>query len=291
MVENHVFKDAILYARRLAGPSWKPGQCADCEVPLPGWNEIRNWTVKFLCADCERRRGEERKRREAEEEQARHSAMFESVWARIPRAFRDLRPNTVAARTKRPAAIEEARQALVAALGGGPPLVTLVGPTGVGKTSLAAAIVAEHVEAGMPVGAGRKRFARGFGVRFYLSADLARARERSPLGDEARDVADALAATILVIDELGGENPRHIETIEEVIHRRHADILPTVITTGLSGAQLSGRYSGGISRRIASDPKSGVIVHCAEMAAAPPRPVRLTDGGKGGGRTGRAGSA
>lgn len=119
--------------------------------------------------------------------------------------------------------------------------VTLLGPAGTGKTSLAVALLRTHHDAG-----GR--------VVFAQAHQLAKSRSLHRLGDgEAPAIAAALSAGTLVLDELGGELPQHSPVLAEVIHARHADCARTVVTSGLSLEAIGARYGGGIQRRLAED--------------------------------------
>jgi hypothetical protein len=86
----------------------------------------------------------------------------------------------------------------------------------------------------------------------YVTAfRLAKARASHPLGEgEAPLVAKALAASLLVVDELGGEDDRHGTAVREVLHERHAENLPTWVTTGVGPREIAARYDGGIARRL-----------------------------------------
>jgi hypothetical protein len=117
--------------------------------------------------------------------------------------------------------------------------VTLLGPAGAGKTSLGVALL-------------REAFAAGRRCVFASAADLGRARSGHPLGQgEAPAVAAALAADVLLVDELGIEAPHYSATLAEVIYERHAARRETLVTSGLGLDALGGRYGGGIQRRLA----------------------------------------
>lgn len=136
-------------------------------------------------------------------------------------------------------AVADAMQALGAAR------VAFIGPPGSGKTSLAIAMLRAAVAA-EPASTWRTS-----GARYVSAHRLAKARAMHPLGDgEAPLVSTALRAPLLVLDELGGEDTRYASAVAEVIYERHADDLPTWVTTGVTPERLAERYGGGIARRL-----------------------------------------
>lgn len=136
-------------------------------------------------------------------------------------------------------AIAQASQNLAAAR------VVFVGPSGAGKTSLAIAMFRAAIEAEQPSAYRRC-------THLYVSAfKLAKARACHPLGEgEAPLVAQALRSSVLLLDEVGGEDPRHASAVAEVIYERHAEGMPTWVTTGTDPEKLAARYGGGIGRRM-----------------------------------------
>lgn len=134
-----------------------------------------------------------------------------------------------------------------------PPSTSLLfmGPTGSGKTSLAVAMLDAWV---------RAEPGRRTGAFFVEAGWLARARARHRLGaDEAPLVADALRATLLVLDDLGNEREDRDGCITDIVYGRANADLPTWVTCGLStkeqtmdafAAVLARRYDGGFVRRV-----------------------------------------
>ena len=70
---------------------------------------------------------------------------------------------------------------------------------------------------------------------------------------EAPLVESCFAATLLVIDELGGEDPRYASAVAEVLFERHEQARPTWVTTGVGPTEIASRYGGGIARRVFED--------------------------------------
>lgn len=132
--------------------------------------------------------------------------------------------------------------------------VAFVGPAGSGKTSLAiamfnAALVADAPTA--PSGWRMGSFPEGFGAEhLYVSAfDLANAKAETPLGKKTELIERAKRAPLVVIDELGGEDPRYASAVSEVIYKRHGDGRRTWITMGVRQREIATRYGGGIARK------------------------------------------
>jgi hypothetical protein len=126
----------------------------------------------------------------------------------------------------------------------GVPRVAFLGPPGAGKSSLAAALFKASVRAETAV------LTIG-GYRWVSSHKLAKARAGQPLGEgEAPLVEACMGAKLLVLDELGGEDPRYASAVAEVLFERHEQELPTWVTTGVGSKEIATRYGGGIARRI-----------------------------------------
>lgn len=137
--------------------------------------------------------------------------------------------------------IEQARVALKA----GVRRAVFVGGAGEGKTSLAIAMMrAWSLE-------------RGQRVHFAHAHRLGSARLKHKLGaGEADEIALAIEAPLTLIDDLKDEQHTNVSSIYDVIQERHAEGLPTFITTGLgltsaaAQARIVDIYGDGIARRI-----------------------------------------
>lgn len=150
----------------------------------------------------------------------------------------------LAARVKDPTGIARAR----AGCPEGSRRITLVGPAGVGKTSLAAAL--------------GKFFCHELALRgTYIDArSLSLARSQSPLGAEAELVTRALDVGVLLLDDLGLDGEVHNSAIVDVIYQRHASERVTLITTSLTPATAAQRYGDGIARRLFEAVQGAVIL-------------------------------
>jgi DNA replication protein DnaC len=132
----------------------------------------------------------------------------------------------------------------------GQTVITIVGGTGVGKTSLACAILAEEIEAGMNLHCAGDVLKRAIGARFFHAYDLSVARAEHRLGGgEPPKVVEAKRASVVVIDELGRDE-RKTSDVAEVIRRRLAASMPTIITTWQTQEEVKNSYDGGIARRL-----------------------------------------
>jgi len=130
--------------------------------------------------------------------------------------------------------------------------ILLLGPTpGVGKTVLGACALVELAAL------------RGFEGRFIEAQDYAYARARAPLGAEVPDVQAAIECDALVIDELGPDKPVHNSPVAETIHARHAAMRVTIVTSGVSLAQLAERFGDGILRRLT---EGAAVIHVTKGA-------------------------
>ncbi|WP_394831738.1 hypothetical protein LVJ94_35015 [Pendulispora rubella] len=178
-------------------------------------------------------------------------------------------------------AVESAKNALSA------DRVTLLGPSGAGKTSLVVAMFQHVLGVGVEASLSEADLERARGARFKSAYQLAKARAQHPLGEgEAPDVLDSMNATILVIDELGSERDSALNAVTDVIYERHARMRPTWVTTWLTKADLDKRYGSGIARRLldgaavlplARDAVRGVGPQAATSGPPTPAPSRFRE--------------
>jgi DNA replication protein DnaC len=120
------------------------------------------------------------------------------------------------------------------------PALLLVGPSGSGKTSLACALLR----------AWEARNACRRGV-FAAAWKLGVARAQHGLGQgEAPEVERAMAAALLVLDDVGSERNTATNAVPDVIFARALAGMPTWVTTWMTPDVVSQRYGDGIARRL-----------------------------------------
>lgn len=220
--------------------------CVDCG------KTVRSGAAKPVCGTCFDLERERRWDREL-------AAVLREVRGTLPARFRDVDfgpcrkalearvrdmgiPLTAAVKTAE-ANVSDRRGAV------------LLGPAGLGKTTLAAAILIGHVV--RLVGRPREGVEPGQGwawasaarCGYVLADDLPRARPQHGLGrGEAPLILHALHAPVLVIDDLGLE--KLDETMREVIAKRADNALTTIYTTSITAAEMAARYGDGVARRV-----------------------------------------
>jgi hypothetical protein len=175
-----------------------PWICKRC-----GEDQIAFWTVPpdLLCHTC------------LDAERAR--AAFTETHAGIPEAWRNLTRESWETHFQRP------WPAAVAHWTGTPPWIALWGPTGIGKTSLATVLLAEHIRAGR-----RGRWISGPDLARRLGRDLANAEDL---------IAPLCGTSLLVLDEplLGAAADWYIERLVLITYTRYDRGLPTIVTSQL----------------------------------------------------------
>jgi DNA replication protein DnaC len=143
----------------------------------------------------------------------------------------------------------------------------LLGAVGCGKTHLATAILAHHLESG---GRGAWRDCQ------LLLSDMKRR------GDDWRwadaEVSRLAAAQLVVLDDFGAERGTDydLSTLAEIVRRRHAEGRPTVATSNLPlrASSAGGDDLYGREPRIASRLASGLVLEL------PGRDYRMSGGAR-----------
>jgi hypothetical protein len=150
------------------------------------------------------------------------------------------------------------------------PTITVVGPQGVGKTTIAAWVA---------FGIAQRRRARGERCLLWWGscADLAAEARQVRYGASDAELF-ARGAPIVVLDDLGqertSEDSREL-LVRMVTHRfgRRTSGLVTIVTTGLRSAQIQERYGAGAFRRLC-DPKAIALIDCRPVNASAPAQAR-----------------
>lgn len=130
--------------------------------------------------------------------------------------------------------------------------VIFAGAAGSGKTSLAVAALraAWEIQVSGP-DVSEFDVADAKRMMFVHAHRLGVARIQHRAGDgEAPDVAAAMRASVLLLDDVGSERDTANNAVPDVIFERHAEGRDTWITTGLTVPQLKARYGDGVTRRM-----------------------------------------
>lgn len=199
-------------------PTWLECPCGTPDKPT--------LTARVPCWDCTRKRSRVDADRSAREV-ALASIPRRHQWARLSAPGFDLGPR-----------VQGDAAALVARILGAD-RVCFVGGAGSGKTTLACACLRERLDGGLFVSA--------------ISLGLARAQAR--LGDgEPALVERAIAAPLLLLDDVGQEPKVASSAVKDVIFARYDADLPTWVTTGLTSEELVALYGDGFVRRVVVGP-------------------------------------
>lgn len=120
--------------------------------------------------------------------------------------------------------------------------VTITGPAGLGKTSLAAAIFSAWVIGETSKGVDRRALAR------FVSARMLPAQRVT----DVAGYAALVASPFIVLDDVGaeGDMPSARAAVADMLAERHAWERPTIVTTFLDEAGVVARYGDGIARRL-----------------------------------------
>ncbi len=185
---------------------------------------------------------------------ARGLARGAAVEAEIPKRYAEIRLTSPALIAKAaPKAVSAARQALRE----GVDVLTLRGGSGAAKSLLAAALCREVLDAAKP-GCSVEVLERAGKLRWISAVELGTARREARFGEGVpKLVREAKHASFLVLDEFGREVDR--ADLFLVLDWRHGRRLPTVITTGMTLAQLAALDDGGLARRLGEPPFALVV--------------------------------
>lgn len=139
--------------------------------------------------------------------------------------------------------------------------LVLLGPTGIGKTTAAVALVSRLVSEASALPSGHRRARAAHSVLFTSAQRLANARRESGLGIGRPSLVErACRVRLLVIDDLGAEPPGDVE-IGAILDERYGSQRPVVVTAGLTKGDLATRYSAAFLRRVREcGRREGVVV-------------------------------
>lgn len=227
---DYIARKAGLIAELPTGPVRRRFICERCGVELMA-NVCR-------CETCA-----------AAEQVEKRAALIVRARESIPQRFRWARL-TAPALAKRLKASPKVVETAWHALSGANPIVTIVGQSGTGKTSLAVAMLAEIIEAGAVLTCDPKVLDRARFAHFAGCQQLAIARKEHKLGAGAPDeVMRARRASVLVLDEVGREGKGELD-VAKIIHEREADCALTIVTTWLDEGGALAAYDSGLARRL-----------------------------------------
>lgn len=208
----------------------RPWPCSVCGVDIG--------RSTYICDSCFKL--EARKRRDCQLERARVS---------IPEKFRGVRFGTpeFAARVKAsPAAIAGA----ISAVTGKRPVVTVIGASGKGKTTLACAILSDIIDRADNLACDRQTLERARFARYVDASQLALARQEHRLGGGApEEVLRAKNASVLVVDEFGRDDRKAVD-VGKIIHERESAGRLTIVATWMDQVEIKNAYDAGIARRL-----------------------------------------
>lgn len=217
-----------------------PDNCRVCDKPVDlSDEELYGASRRKTCRACLRERDTERRKRE----------LAATIPPRYDWATLDapLLPSRLACGLPAPERVEEVLRSQ---------RVVFVGKAGSGKTSLAVALLREVAR-------------RGADAMFVQAYRLATARARHPLGHGEPPLLEAaMAATVLLVDDIGNERQTELSDVRATIFERHDYERTIWVTTALSSAELASMYGGGFVRRLT---ERAAVVQCAPLKPGAPR--------------------
>ncbi len=212
----------------------------------------------FNCIECRERLNREKAQRERdhrlEEFRERQSVFVTRTLERLPKWPHLETPESFAAAIK-DATIRRVSEGYRLERGS----MAALGPSGMGKTSLAARIIHRLVTDGLKAvitdprdREARKYFDRVIDTRWVTASELVRAlrEHRLGTGSEPELWSRAYKASVLVVDELGPESPQRAGEIFDLIDRRYTEGRVTLVTSGLTVDQFKERYGDAMFRRL-----------------------------------------
>lgn len=153
----------------------------------------------------------------------------------------------------------------------------LLGPTGAGKSSAAAWAVRrwdarrldEERRANPPQGWIPANYVEGVRIAWLDALEVTDAERRYRLGSgDPEELATAYRADWLVLDDVGLSTSATL--VQLVLARRYQACLPTIVTSGLTAAQLSAHIGAATVRRIVEhEGRPGLFVDCHDTTPVP----------------------
>ena len=226
--------------------------CAECGAEVTAKiPDFARGMYRAHCEPCSVKAAAAQSEAEEAKERSQAATRFE---AGIPKAYRwaAVGSPTLRDRVQAPGGHLDALTARVGAARGN---LILAGPAGTGKTSMAVAGLRALCES--------KRYR--LGAKFFHASQLGVVRIQTPAGHgESPMVLSAMTCELALIDDVGSERATANNAIPDIIQWRHAEQLPTWITTGLSHAQLVDRYNDGTVRRLLENAE---VIRLGKVAA------------------------
>lgn len=127
--------------------------------------------------------------------------------------------------------------------------LVILGPTRIGKTKAAIAVAHRALDRALVGDLDRDGFVFAAGIRFVSGIELARARIESRNGAKDTLLAEAVRASLLILDEVGYEEEQL--AIRDLVYRRCEDRRKyMILTSGLTWRELDSRYGRAFCERL-----------------------------------------